>query len=86
MKKVIQSFYCDAVADEERENIINDAWAYIRKVRDDLIQVTDFTQVADAPITAEKKVAFATYRQALRDLPQNFSNPNDVVWPEKPTL
>ncbi|WP_228010946.1 tail fiber assembly protein [Vibrio sp. OPT20] len=86
MKKVVQSFYCDAVPAEEKDDIVNDAWVYIRKVRDDLIQVTDFTQMSDFSITEEKRLEFAAYRQALRDLPQNFSNPNDVVWPEKPTL
>lgn len=86
MKKVLQSFYCNAVPDEEREDIINDAWDYIRKVRDRLIQVTDFTQMSDASIAEDKRLEFAAYRQALRDLPQNFSNPNDVIWPEKPTL
>jgi len=24
------------------------------------------------------------YRQSLRDLPQTFANPEDVVWPTKP--
>ncbi|CAK1887443.1 Phage tail assembly chaperone [Vibrio crassostreae] len=26
------------------------------------------------------------YRQALRDIPQTYSNPEDVVWPQKPSL
>lgn len=60
-------------------------WEQILSARNARLTETDFTQVGDAPITPEKKGAFATYRQALRDLPQNFSNPNDVVWPEKPT-
>ncbi|GEM77192.1 tail fiber assembly protein [Vibrio sagamiensis] len=85
MKKVIQSFYYDAVPAQDRDELINEAWLHIRNVRDHLIQMTDFTQMNDAPITREKKLAFASYRQALRDLPQNFTNPNDVVWPEKPT-
>ncbi|MDE9381754.1 phage tail assembly chaperone [Vibrio alginolyticus] len=29
---------------------------------------------------------FRQYRQALRDIPQTFSNPEDVVWPQKPSL
>lgn len=60
-------------------------WELIRAERHSKLTETDFTQVGDAPITEEKKLAFAAYRQALRDLPQNFSNPNDVIWPEKPT-
>ncbi|WP_411393249.1 phage tail assembly chaperone [Vibrio lentus] len=30
--------------------------------------------------------AFRQYRQALRDIPQTYSNPEDVVWPQKPSL
>ena len=30
--------------------------------------------------------SFRQYRQALRDIPQTYSNPEDVVWPQKPSL
>lgn len=29
---------------------------------------------------------FRQYRQALRDIPQTYSNPEEVVWPQKPSL
>ena len=29
---------------------------------------------------------FRRYRQALRDIPQTYSNPEDVVWPQKASL
>lgn len=29
---------------------------------------------------------FRQYRQDLRDIPQTYSNPEDVVWPQKPSL
>lgn len=29
---------------------------------------------------------FRQYRQALRDIPQTYTNPEDVVWPQKPSL
>lgn len=61
-------------------------WAETRKYRDHLITQTDWTQMPDAPLNADKKAEFATYRQALRDIPQNVGNPDDVVWPEKPTI
>ncbi|MCY9828594.1 phage tail assembly chaperone [Vibrio chagasii] len=32
------------------------------------------------------ETSFRQYRQALRDIPQTFSNPEDVVWPQKPSL
>lgn len=61
-------------------------WIEIRKYRDYLITQADWTQMPDSPLTDEKKVEFATYRQALRDIPQNVGNPDDVVWPEKPVI
>ncbi|CAH7430138.1 conserved hypothetical protein [Vibrio chagasii] len=32
------------------------------------------------------ETSFRQYRQALRDIPQTYSNPEDVVWPQKPSL
>ena len=61
-------------------------WIEIRKYRDHLITKTDWTQMPDTPLTDEKKVEFIAYRQALRDIPQNVGNPDDVVWPPKPAI
>ena len=40
----------------------------------------------DYPITEEKKDEFITYRQALRDLPQQEGFPQTVNFPTKPEL
>jgi hypothetical protein len=42
---------------------------------------TDWTQVADAVCD---KTAWATYRQALRDLPASNSDPRKIVLPTAP--
>ena len=42
---------------------------------------SDWTQVADTPVD---KTVWATYRQALRDIPQDFATPEEVVWPTLP--
>ena len=60
------------------------AWAQVRAERDRLLADCDWTQVADAPLTAGVKQAWADYRQTLRDIPQDFATPDDVVWPETP--
>ena len=52
-----------------------------RNQRDTLLTQTDWTQVADAPVD---KAAWATYRQALRDVPQQAGFPVTITWPEKP--
>lgn len=56
--------------------------AEIRAQRNTLLTASDWTQVADAPVD---QAAWATYRQALRDLPQQPGFPHDVVWPTSPT-
>lgn len=38
-----------------------------------------------ATLSAEQQDAWAVYRQALLDVPQQAGFPNDVVWPVKPT-
>jgi hypothetical protein len=52
----------------------------VRLWRDDQLMRTDWTQVADAPVDAS---AWATYRQALRDLPATI-NLADPVLPDPP--
>lgn len=53
----------------------------IRADRDIRLANSDWTQVADAPVD---KAAWATYRQALRDVPLQSGFPWDVTWPSTP--
>lgn len=53
----------------------------LRVERDKLLQQSDWTQVPDAPVD---QAAWAAYRQALRDLPENTTDPANPVWPSKP--
>lgn len=64
------------VSDEQKATMI-------RTQRNALLTESDWTQVADAPVNAE---AWATYRQALRDITThaNFPNLEDADWPVKP--
>jgi len=55
--------------------------AEVRAQRDRLLTASDWTQVADAPVD---QAAWATYRQALRDIPQQAGFPATVVWPTQP--
>lgn len=59
-------------------------WAAIRTKRNDLIKKTDHTQINDSPLSTEKIAEFNLYRKLLRDLPQSFATPGDVVWPVVP--
>jgi hypothetical protein len=53
----------------------------IRNQRNVLLAASDWTQVDDAPVD---KAAWATYRQALRDITSQADFPHSVVWPTKP--
>lgn len=55
--------------------------ASVRAARNEKLTTSDWTQVADAPVD---KTAWATYRQALRDVTVQAGFPWDVEWPEKP--
>ena len=65
----------------EQEEIA-EAWIALRKKRLRLLNKTDWTQVPDAPVDA---AAWATYRQQLRDLPANTTDPRNVEWPVPPS-
>ena len=53
----------------------------IRQQRNQKLTESDWTQVADAPVD---KAAWATYRQALRDVPSQAGFPWDIQWPTQP--
>lgn len=59
-------------------------WDDIRAERDHLLVESDWTQMPDSPLNGEQKNAWADYRQELRDLPQSFATPDEVVWPAAP--
>ena len=60
---------------------IDQQFDYVRVIRDAELAVTDWTQVADS--TADK-TAWATYRQALRDLPASNKDPKKIKFPTRP--
>lgn len=61
------------------ENIL---WARIRHQRNLELTASDWTQLEDS--TADKN-AWATYRQALRDLPTQNADPKKIKFPNKPS-
>jgi hypothetical protein len=56
--------------------------ATIHAERDALLAATDWTQLPDVPEAIRE--AYAVYRQALRDIPQQVGFPDVVEWPVKP--
>ena len=69
-----------ASQDQVAERVANKA-AEVRAERDSLLAASDWTQLADAAVD---KAAWATYRQALRDIPSQAGFPYNVVWAVTP--
>ena len=61
------------------------AWSALRTERNRLLQQSDWTALSDAHLSQDKKDAWFTYRQSLRDLPENATDPTQVTWPVSPS-
>ena len=72
----------DAAAVETETTVVTTAWnlAALRRQRNQLLAETDYLALSDSTLTDE----MSTYRQTLRDLPANTSDPANPVWPTKP--
>jgi hypothetical protein len=64
--------------------VIKADWASVRRKRTALLTACDWTQLADCQLSDQEKTAWTAYRQALRDIPEDFGDPNNVSWPAKP--
>lgn len=61
---------------------INSEWNAVRSRRNALLLASDWTQNADTPQLVKDK--WSSYRQTLRDIPQTFTDPAEVIWPTQP--
>ena len=62
------------------ELVTENAWSDLRSKRTQLLADTDYLALSDATLSEDMR----TYRQALRDLPANTSDPANPTWPTKP--
>ncbi len=70
----------DAVASETTTVVNARNLKILRAKRTQLLTETDYLALSDATLSADMR----TYRQALRDLPANTSDPANPTWPTKP--
>jgi hypothetical protein len=69
---------------DEKAEMDRQAASAIRAERNTKLTECDWTQLNDTPLDNPSKVAWTTYRQALRDIPSQSGFPHNVVWPVKP--
>jgi hypothetical protein len=68
---------------DRAQDEVDKAWKNLRARRNGLLRATDWSQaVSDIPDATRQ--AFVDYRQALRDLPVNTTDPFNVQWPVGP--
>jgi hypothetical protein len=72
--QVNRVFTVEQIPDDEKAG-------QVRSQRTDKLKDSDWTQVADAPVD---QAAWATYRQALRDITAQPGFPWTVTWPTQP--
>ena len=71
------------LTEEEKQSHENPPINYLsllRVKRNQLLAETDYFALVDSTLTDEMRI----YRQALRDLPANTTDPSNPVWPTKP--
>ena len=61
-------------------------WTKVSLMRNFLLMDSDWTQLGDAPLSTEEKAKWVTYRQKLRDIPQEQKEiaANSVLFPITP--
>lgn len=66
---------------EQTQRLTALAWQELRLERNRRLVDSDWTVLSDTPTNT---AAWKTYRQALRDLPANTTDPYNPVWPTPP--
>jgi hypothetical protein len=78
-----------AIVDKSPEVIAalerSEQFTILRTERTALLAASDWMQIPNSPLSAARVSAWATYRQALRDLPATTDDPAQVVWPTPPS-
>lgn len=69
----------DTLAERQAE-----AWERMRVSRTQELIASDWTQANDSPLSDADKALWRTYRQALRDLPDNITDILNYAMPTKP--
>ena len=78
--------YTFEIIEKSEEEINYVKWLKVRELRNKLLSESDLNVVSDKwhSYTDKEKNAWINYRQILRNIPQQFMNPDNIAWPEKP--
>tara|TARA_B110000305_G_C19180566_1_gene511787 strand:+ start:68 stop:442 length:375 start_codon:yes stop_codon:yes gene_type:complete len=69
------------------QNITKDqTWKNLREERNRRLAEVDWVFVEDVQLSDENYKAWVAYRKALRELPSTTEDPENPIWPEKPSI
>ena len=70
-----------------------DYWSELRSIRNFKLSESDWTQLTDSPLSEQQNQDWSTYRQLLRNLPENIEDPKPLIldpnhpsWPVSPSF
>ena len=84
LQKIVNGVYVDLTeaeiaqrdADKEAQDLDMN---HVRSQRDGVLRGSDWTQIGDAALGDHTAEEWATYRQALRDVPQTYSRVSELT-------
>lgn len=81
-QRVVNGEIVSKTSDVLEAQEVEEAWVELRNLRQLKLANSDWTQFPDTPANTED---WAAYRQELRDVPNNVTDPRTVVWPTPPS-
>lgn len=69
------------MSEDEKQKKISEKWETIRSIRNKLLNKTDWIVIQSIEKNEIVPSNYFNYRQELRDIPQKYSDPNEVVYP-----
>jgi hypothetical protein len=76
-----QTWQLVELTQQEKSDYTDQIAVQVRNQRNQLLAQSDWTQVADSPVD---KVAWALYRQELRNITNQLGFPLEITWPKEP--
>jgi len=87
VEKYIAKDMFSTTEDKEKyqKNLDDEAAANVRAKRNLLLQESDWTVLADSPLSTTKQNEWKAYRKTLRDIPTDSGFPHSITFPDKPS-
>ena len=82
---VTQNYSTSSVSQQITDGRNEHLWNQIREIRTRYLKNTDWTQLPDVNMTTEKVQEYVVFRQQLRSITDDYSEPSQVIWPTIPT-